>query len=232
VAVVVGVLAMRGPVPMIDDDRSPNWDRIQEVTAANADTPAGSNSKLMKINLGGGGEIVGAIALAEEDVDDRTTSSVKQAIQAAGPAAAPDAAMAEVAGVQDIPEPKTAEAKQEVEKAVAEAKPTLSAGMVQAIQEDEAKFYRIYMFDNCFQDGDVVRIWIDNEVFAVVPITNQGATLSVPLSAKQAYSIVIEGVYDGGGGITVACKTSDGTYFTKVMVPREKQQLAFVGLGR
>ena len=99
--------------------------------------------------------------------------------------------------------------------------------MQQKILSGDTKFFHIYLYDCCDEDGDVVEVILNGEVFAVVPITHAGATLSVPVGGSGT-SVSLRGVRDGGGGITVACRTSQGDFFTKSMTPGETQVIGLV----
>jgi len=102
---------------------------------------------------------------------------------------------------------------------------SLSHGLKQEIVNGDAHFYHIYLYDSCDEDGDIVSVLINGTPFAEVPITHQGTTISVPISSKQANTIEILGVRDGTGGITVACMTSQGEFFSRVLAPGDVQLL-------
>jgi len=66
----------------------------------------------------------------------------------------------------------------------------------------------ITLWDNYAEDGDVVEVSA-NGLTRTVPILHAPVTIVVPYSVTAA-EITITGVRDGGGGITVAAKTSGG----------------------
>lgn len=101
-------------------------------------------------------------------------------------------------------------------KPLPRAAPRLTVGLHQAVVDGDADFLHLYMFDSCDEDGDVVEILINNEPFAVVPITHAGATLSVPVTVLPT-AIALRGIRDGEGGITVAFRTSQGHFFCRAM---------------
>ncbi len=107
----------------------------------------------------------------------------------------------------------------------AKVAPTLTPGLRAEILRGDTSFYHIHLSDSCYDDGDVVEILINGQPFFIVPITNAGATLSVPITSGTATVISVRGVYDGGGGITVACRSSQGEGFVRVMTVGEIQPL-------
>jgi len=60
-----------------------------------------------------------------------------------------------------------------------------------------------------------------------VPITNSGIILTLPLANRGTTQVSIRGIHDGGGGITVACETSQGTGFVRVLQVGESQSVSF-----
>ena len=107
-------------------------------------------------------------------------------------------------------------------------KATLTTGMRSEIARGDSRFYHVHLNDSCWNDGDIVEILLNGQPMFLVPINNAGVTLSIPVSTGTATVISIRGVYDGGGGITVACRTSQGEGFVRVMAPGEIQPLGVV----
>lgn len=107
------------------------------------------------------------------------------------------------------------------------AVPSLSNGLAAEVMTGDTRFFHIFLFDSCYEDGDVVDVKINGLRFATARLTNAGVTLSVPMN--EATSVSVAGVYDGGGGITVACRTSRGEGFIRVLAEGEEQVLATVG---
>ena len=60
------------------------------------------------------------------------------------------------------------------------------------------------VFDDCREDGDIVEIR-SLRYRREVPIVHAPARIAVPVSAAEQ-AISLTGVYDGGGGITVAIR--------------------------
>lgn len=111
-------------------------------------------------------------------------------------------------------------------ESLSQLEPTISPGMQKDLLNGDARFFRIFLYDSCDEDGDVVQILLNGVPFAVVPITNAGVTLSVPVGSGTIISL--EGIRDGVGGITVACRTSQGDYFTSAMPPGGIQPISLV----
>ncbi|KPA13557.1 hypothetical protein MHK_006222 [Candidatus Magnetomorum sp. HK-1] len=94
-------------------------------------------------------------------------------------------------------------------------------GYKKQIQKGNVKIYAVTLFDNCAEDGDVVRVKVNGIDLGEVPLTHAGATVSVPLSSSGNDVMSVIGVKDGQGGITVTFRTSQGEYYSKVMQPGE-----------
>lgn len=159
-----------------------------------------------------------AVPLAVADADLATTREVLAALHRFDQTAADAAVQAAQVGLTGDPLPNGEPA----------AVPSLTPGMREELRRGDACFYHIFLYDSCDEDGDVVDILIDGHRFATVPITRQGTTLSLPLGVGRPTSVVVRGVYDGGGGITVACQTSRGEGFVRPLEVAEEQPLAFV----
>ncbi|MBL1219091.1 MAG: hypothetical protein D8M59_16555 [Planctomycetes bacterium] len=108
------------------------------------------------------------------------------------------------------------------------APPTLTPGMSALLLNDSANLYQLYLYDSCQEDGDIVDVSINGEFFARVPITHAGATLTVPVAIGSKSSISLTGVVDGGGGVTVAFRSSEGDYFARAMAVGETQPVALI----
>jgi hypothetical protein len=106
---------------------------------------------------------------------------------------------------------------------------SLTPGMTEAVRGGDADYYHVFLFDSCAEDGDVVNLLIDGAPYAQIPITHAGTTLTVPLRGSGPQSVGLEGVHDGGGGITVACRTSQGEFFMKVMGVGEVSPIQITG---
>lgn len=207
------------PTPPTDETKFPNWN--QHVVKLNEQNPVKEVSK-------GGVEKVFAAAqttirVADADTDRATTDGVKAALAAGDMNKANEL----LRGAQKIPDVQMKEAQGQP---LQQIKPTITEGMKQQVLSgDDGRFVHIFLFDSCAEDGDVVDIVLNGAVFARVPITHKGATLSVPVSSASTTTIALRGVYDGGGGITVACRTSVGDYFGRAMGVGEATILGTVG---
>lgn len=167
------------------------------------------------------------IPVGGKDVDQNTTAAVRQHLNSYGYSASDSINQILADAQQNLTDPATLEKPLDEAPAV----PTLSEGMQLELARDTSKFYQIYLWDSCYEDGDVVDIFIDGHRFATVPITNGGTTLTVPVRDNGLTQIAVQGIRDGGGGITVACRTSQGEGFVRVLESGETQVLAIAGPG-
>lgn len=194
-----------------DEKDSANWDA--HVMELNAIYDRTGSPLLKQVLADGSTDLLGIVKLSDKDKDDATTEEVRNALIRGG---AEDVVHA-VASAQEIPE---------IEELDIQLEPSISTGMQDDLLTGDAKFYHLRLYDSCAEDGDIVDVYLNGEIFARVPITHAGATLSIPLGASTNVEIV--GFRDGGGGITVACESNQGEYFMRVLSPGEKQPLALV----
>lgn len=220
--VVGGFLATLGsPVPSGAEKDHANWTHVEAVNSQINDS---SQSVIRHVSRAGVATFASDVVFGAKDEDTNTTQRVKEAIQNGDLATA---ALA-IKEAQVVPDSLPVEQEPEEEKVeISTPEPKISTGMQQQILSGDTKFFHIYLYDCCDEDGDVVDVVIDGEVFARVPITHAGATLSVPVGG-QGTTISLRGVRDGMGGITVACRTSQGDFFTKSMLVNETQTIGFV----
>lgn len=220
-AALLGGAALMSPAG--DETTAPNWSHVQAASAA--DQP------MQWVGAGGTKTATDRVPLSDEDADAPTTAAIRQAllagdtaladqrfreaqrIEPAPPTALPDAADAHAATASPAP------------SALEPIEATLTTGMREEIRRGDARFFHIHLYDSCWDDGDVVEILLNGQPTFLVPISNSGATLSVPVSTTGVTVVAVRGVYDGGGGITVACRTSRGDGFVRVMAPGEVQPL-------
>ncbi len=106
--------------------------------------------------------------------------------------------------------------------------PSLTGGMAASLANGSSDLYQLYVYDSCMEDGDIVDLIINGQHFATVPITHAGATLTIPVQKGQTQTVVLRGVRDGGGGITVAFRSSEGDFFARSMAVGQSQQVALV----
>lgn len=203
------------PKPANDETVHANWHyHVAELTEKNQ---AATNPLLKFVNRGGQATEQRSIQLTDADLDSETTQTVLSLLERGDLAGANQAFQS----AQKIPEVAGSQ-----EEATPKLEPKIQEGMQEELMNGNAKFYSLYLCDSCDQDGDVVRVLLDGVPFAVVPMTNAGVTLSVPVGSGTMISL--EGVRDGVGGITVACRTSQGDYFTSAMAPGSIQPISLV----
>jgi hypothetical protein len=167
------------------------------------------------------------IPIGANDVDQKTTMAIQQELNNYGSSRSDEVNRILSEAQKDLADA----AALEIPLDEAPAKPTLSDGMQLELAQDTSRFYQIYLWDSCYEDGDIVDIFIDRHRFATVPITNGGTTLTVPVKNNGSTQIAVQGIRDGGGGITVACRTSQGEGFVRVLESGETQVLAIAGPG-
>ncbi|MCA9289481.1 MAG: hypothetical protein KDA25_00030 [Phycisphaerales bacterium] len=235
----VGWFAWTGthPPASLDETQFPNWSAHVEPVTASYD-PQGS-ANLRHVSPGGAISSVGSIGFGDADLDRETTGRIRAVLAGGG---TPDEQASQAVAIMKAANPlpaitDPAALKSATEKAkaigmtydVAAPEPSVTDGMARGVLRGDPSFVHVFLFDNCAQDGDVVLVKINGSPFAMVPITHIGTTVSVPVPAGGATTISIEGVHDGGGGITVACRTSRGDYFTRVMAPGDEQPIGIAG---
>jgi len=211
----------RAPKPP-DETVYPNWNshvQVQQEVDNETAGIEGSLSLAKYVSTGGATAFVREILFGQKDCDTRTTRQLADALSKGDR----DQARHVLKAAQQIPVPSDPEVGELVRD------PVLTPGMEALLTQGAADMCHIYLYDSCDEDGDVVDIVLDNATFATVPITHKGATLSIPIPKGSSATVGLRGVRDGGGGITVACRTSDGDYFMRVMAVGEYQSLK-VGL--
>lgn len=171
----------------------------------------------------GVGQIVSAVHLSRTDLNPALTQATRDQVNRGDLKAAQDA----IANAQVIP-PIPAHAKDASGQPIQPVKPTLTPGLADGIRNGSTEFFQVFLYDSCAEDGDVVEVMINGAPFATVPLTHGGATLSVPITAGAATDVSLRGIFDGGGGITVACRTSQGDYFSRRMGVGETTQIGLV----
>jgi len=75
-------------------------------------------------------------------------------------------------------------------------------------EKGEVKLAWITLWDNADEDGDIVQVY-SNGYTRSVTLNHHPKTLVIPYIHKG--QIVVTGVHDGGGGITVSAKTAGGS---------------------
>lgn len=238
-AAALGFLTFKGPAA--EESASANWPHVAQATE--------SGQALAWLGAGGGVTVGGNVLVGDADLDSETTAAIRSALMANDTARA-DQLFAEAQRLQPVPDhlrltspaPQGSAADDKVANdaqvstdptidsdgpTIEPPQATLTEGMRSEILSGDARFYHIHLYDSCWNDGDVVEVLLNGQPTFLAPITNSGCTLSVPVTTGTTV-ISIRGVYDGGGGITVACRTSQGEGFVRVMAPGEIQPLGIV----
>ena len=86
------------------------------------------------------------------------------------------------------------------------------------------------VFDDCREDGDIVEIR-SLRYRREVPIVHAPARMAIPVSAHEQ-AILLTGVYDGGGGITVAVRIEGRTVPLPRIRPGQTLSIPITGSGR
>ena len=86
------------------------------------------------------------------------------------------------------------------------------------------------VFDDCREDGDIVEIR-SLRYRREVPIVHAPARIAVPVSAAEQ-AISLTGVYDGGGGITVAIRVEGQVVPLPRLRPGQTLSIPIMGSGR
>lgn len=92
--------------------------------------------------------------------------------------------------------------------AAVEPEEPITPELKKAIENETVKFLRLRLYDNEDEDGDVVRLKAPG-FEEIIVLTNRGVTLNVPLVHG---AMILHGLEDGGGGITVSVSLPDGTH--------------------
>jgi hypothetical protein len=208
-----GTVGSNPPVPT-NEKAYANW--AQQVEPANAGFKQ-TGKDFRQVNAGGVAVMAGAMQLNRSDLDGNTTVAVRKALQSHDHAAA----QAALQQAQQIRPPSDPGLKK------FQKVPTLTPGM-EALVGGGAEFAHVFLYDACQEDGDVVEILINGESFATVTLTHAGATLSVPVPSTGQTQVALKGIHDGGGGITVACRSSAGDHFGRAMDEGQIVQLGLV----
>lgn len=77
-----------------------------------------------------------------------------------------------------------------------------------AVQEGIVELVKLKIYDNNSEDGDEVLITAPG-YSRKITLTNEGAIFNVPLVHGE---MILTGLYDGGGGVTVSVALTDGTH--------------------
>lgn len=208
-ALVVGSILWFNSPSTGDESKSGNWTHVEE---ANKESASSKEEKAKWVDKSGAGHIVSQIGLGVQDINQSLTTTVQTHLRNGDV----NAAQSALVNSQQIP-PIPPQIKDASGQAIQPVQPTLTPGQAADLRSGNAKLFQVFLYDSCAEDGDVVEVLINGVPFATVPIMHAGATLSVPVTSGAPTDVSIRGVYDGGGGITVACKTSQGEFFMRSM---------------
>ena len=86
------------------------------------------------------------------------------------------------------------------------------------------------VFDDCREDGDIVEIR-SLRYRREIPIVHAPTQIAVPVSADEQ-AILLTGVYDGGGGITVAIRVEGQVVPLPRLRPGQTLSIPITGSGR
>jgi hypothetical protein len=167
-------------------------------------------------------QLVSHVTLSPAELDVATTAAVRAALQRGDDASADrifqqaqialdDQSMQAQAGVRTT-QPHPPPTSGATPPALAPARPELSSEQKKAIQKEELVLYRLNLWDCMQEDGDIVRILVNGRPYATVQLRHTTSTLLVPMPRDGATTIAVQGVYDGGGGITTGIRSSGGDF--------------------
>jgi hypothetical protein len=119
--------------------------------------------------------------------------------------------------------------------ATAKAKAALSRGEIlpvlattseqvrREIASGEQSLYTVRILDFLDEDGDAVKIFVNDIPFGEVILSNSGAKLTIPLKKGATTKITCLASQDGGGGVTFRAISSVGEMRTRVMAVGESE---------
>jgi hypothetical protein len=119
--------------------------------------------------------------------------------------------------------------------ATAKAKAALSRGEIlpvlattseqvrREIASGEQSLYTVRILDFLDEDGDAVKIFVNDVPFGEVILSNSGAKLTIPLKKGATTKITCLASQDGGGGVTFRAISSVGEMRTRVMAVGESE---------
>ena len=101
-----------------------------------------------------------------------------------------------------------------------------SLGQNQNSQGDQ-KLYALYFWDNCQEDGDVISLNVNGENYGSIPLFHKQTPVFLKLKPGENL-IIITGMKDGGGGITVGVSSQNSTGYGKVLAPGESESFSII----
>ena len=196
-----------------------NWKLVH---AASAETQALTKSAFVLVDPSANKSVATAVRVGSHDADQETTDAMRQAYQAN--AAQPTVSLAEVQVLRQAQQIPAVATPLDGDPLIRQepAAEVLNQAVRREIGAERQRFFHILLRDSCDEDGDVVEVLVDGREFAVVPLTNDGAMLSIPLRSGVSRTLKLKGIRDGAGGITVALRTSSGDYYCGVLQPGQE----------
>lgn len=98
------------------------------------------------------------------------------------------------------------------------------------LQTNQERLVWLDVFDDCREDGDIVEIR-SMRYRRELPILHAPARFAVPVSTGEQ-AITLTGIYDGGGGITVAIRVEGRTIPVPRLRPGQTLSIPIMGIGR
>jgi len=182
------------------EKQHPNWQHVASATDASSQT----TTQLVAVKAGGAPQLLGHVQVSSADLNHAATKDVRTAIQNNDIAGA-------TAAMQKHQQVST-EAQSDVQLTA------ISAGsqLAEELASGKKELFQIELFDCCDEDGDIVDVLVNGQLFATVPIMHAGTMLTIPLASGDN-SIIVRGARDGGGGVTLSVRTSEGEFFTRYL---------------
>lgn len=215
-AVALGIWFAPTGLPKETDH--PHWKLVKQATEASKQA---GESQVAVADATGAVAFLSQVSLGEQQRDVSTSEAVRQALRDRKSQAAVEA----IQKAQQIPEVTLADQT----SAPRRVSPTLSEGLKEDILSGDASFFHLYIYDCCAEDGDVVEVELNGAVFATVPLTHVGATLSIPLVSDKLASLTLRALHDGGGGVTIGLRTSEGEAAVGVIAEGDYVSLGLIG---
>ena len=175
------------------ESEHPNWQHVATATDASTDNA----NATVQVAKSGDTQISKTVETSSMDADRGTTRKVRSALRS------------DIAKAQQI-----LEAAQGTGVTVAGL--ATNPDLIAALKDGRREFFQLYVFDCCDEDGDIVEILLNGNLFATVPITHDGTSLTLPLQ-RGNNDVAMRGIRDGGGGVTVSLRSSRGDYFCRSM---------------
>lgn len=187
------------------EKQHPNWQHVQSAMTASSD----SGERLVSIDAGGASHLLDHLPVSSsQDLAADTTRDIRAALNNDDVALANDLLQES----QRIPSGR--------EEELVVSKIDATSELLQELKDGRKELFQVELFDCCDEDGDVVDVLVNGQSFATVPIMHEGTLLTIPLS-RGPNSIAVQGVRDGGGGVTLALTTSDGHFFMRYLAVGE-----------